>query len=82
MVIFVVVKPSFFFWHFLLFVSVVFEGINGQANGWLNGHATFYGANQSPATLGKILYIDRYKYTEFKIIIDNSELHFRIYMES
>lgn len=33
------------------FVSLLnLKGING---GWLNAHATFYGANQSPATLGK-----------------------------
>ncbi|CAL5342337.1 unnamed protein product [Camellia sinensis] len=28
------------------------DGVNGQGNRWLNGHATFYGANQSPTTLG------------------------------
>ncbi|XP_024157087.1 expansin-A12 [Rosa chinensis] len=41
------------FWQIIFFVSVVLEGINGaQANGWLNAHATFYGVNQDPATLG------------------------------
>ncbi|THG07133.1 hypothetical protein TEA_000695 [Camellia sinensis var. sinensis] len=29
-----------------------YVGVNGQGNRWLNGHATFYGANQSPTTLG------------------------------
>ncbi|KAJ4726293.1 Expansin [Melia azedarach] len=37
---------------FFLFLSSGFEGINGQVNRWLNAHATYYGANQSPSTLG------------------------------
>uniref|UniRef100_A0A2N9G6L0 Expansin-like EG45 domain-containing protein n=1 Tax=Fagus sylvatica TaxID=28930 RepID=A0A2N9G6L0_FAGSY len=28
------------------------HGVNGQVNNWLNGHATFYGANQNPTSLG------------------------------
>ncbi|XP_057955424.1 expansin-A12 [Malania oleifera] len=39
----------------LLFVGVaLISRSNGEVGGggWLNGHATFYGANQSPATLG------------------------------
>jgi hypothetical protein len=44
---------SFSLWHFFFLACVVLEGINGQVNGWLNAHATFYGANQSPTTLGK-----------------------------
>ncbi|KAM5585988.1 expansin-A12 [Rosa sericea] len=40
-------------WQIIFFVGVVLESINGaQANGWLNAHATFYGVNQDPATLG------------------------------
>lgn len=40
----------------LFFLGNVFEGVDGRgANRWLNGHATFYGANQSPATLGKLI---------------------------
>ncbi|XP_073039695.1 expansin-A12 [Primulina eburnea] len=30
---------------------LVFEGVNAQ-NGWLDAHATFYGATQNPSTLG------------------------------
>ncbi|KAK3198990.1 hypothetical protein Dsin_022405 [Dipteronia sinensis] len=44
--------PCILIWHFLFFVSMVFEGINGQVSGWINAHATYYGANQSPSTLG------------------------------
>ncbi|XP_031254358.1 expansin-A12 [Pistacia vera] len=47
-----VVVPSVLLWHLFFFVSVMFEGINCQASRWLNAHATFYGANQSPSTLG------------------------------
>ncbi|XP_021726118.1 expansin-A12-like [Chenopodium quinoa] len=38
----------------IFFLGIVFEGVNGRrhANRWFNGHATFYGADQSPATLG------------------------------
>lgn len=44
------------FWHIFLLVSMVLEGmiiVNVEASGWLSGHATFYGTNQDPATLGK-----------------------------
>ncbi|KAL3821184.1 hypothetical protein ACJIZ3_007089 [Penstemon smallii] len=37
---------------FLLVICVVFEGANAQTRGWINAHATFYGANQNPSTLG------------------------------
>lgn len=30
--------------------------IHVQADVWLNAHATFYGANQSPTTLGKNIF--------------------------
>nr|GLL22663.1 expansin-A12 [Ipomoea trifida] len=33
-------------------ISVLIHGINGQANRWINGHATFYGVNQDPSTFG------------------------------
>ncbi|XAR56552.1 hypothetical protein NMG60_11037086 [Bertholletia excelsa] len=36
----------------LLFVGVAFEGVLGRGYGWLNGHATFYGANQDPNSFG------------------------------
>ncbi|KAJ8423835.1 hypothetical protein Cgig2_008930 [Carnegiea gigantea] len=37
----------------LLVVLMVFEGVKGsQGKHWNRGHATFYGQNQSPATLG------------------------------
>ncbi|KAL9444123.1 hypothetical protein AB3S75_017327 [Citrus x aurantiifolia] len=45
-----VVPPRF--WHFFLILSMGFVGINGQVNRWLNAHATYYGADQSPSTLG------------------------------
>ena len=45
--------PSVFLLYVVFLVIVVFKGINGQVNNWLNGHATFYGANQNPTTLGK-----------------------------
>lgn len=37
-------------WQFMVFwlFGMVFHGVNG----WISGHATFYGVNQSPATLG------------------------------
>lgn len=38
----------------LLVICVLLKGTNGQGRGWLNAHATFYGANQNPSTLGKI----------------------------
>ncbi|KAF8413887.1 hypothetical protein HHK36_001881 [Tetracentron sinense] len=43
-----VTVPSTALCLFFLFVGVV----NGQSNGWFNGHATFYGAAQNPTTLG------------------------------
>lgn len=46
--------PNFFsLWYSFYLFCVVLEGINGQAKGWLNAHATFYGANQNPTSLGK-----------------------------
>ncbi|KAK6946728.1 Expansin, cellulose-binding-like domain [Dillenia turbinata] len=33
-------------------LCLVFVSINGQSTGWLNAHATFYGANENPTTLG------------------------------
>ncbi|XP_057531185.1 expansin-A12 [Amaranthus tricolor] len=36
--------------NLLMLLGMIFEGVNG--NRWSRGHATFYGANQSPATLG------------------------------
>ncbi|KAI4333686.1 hypothetical protein L6164_018462 [Bauhinia variegata] len=47
-----VIFPSSFLWCLLFILSAIENGIHVQANGWLNAHATFYGANQSPATLG------------------------------
>ncbi|GMY31804.1 expansin-A12 [Fagus crenata] len=44
--------PSIFLLHFVFIVCVGLKGINGQVNNWLNGHATFYGANQNPTSLG------------------------------
>jgi len=46
-------------WQIVLLLSlmmVVFEGVKGggQVKNWNRGHATFYGQNQSPATLGNI----------------------------
>nr|AVG44224.1 EXPA11-1 [Boehmeria nivea] len=41
-----------YIWYYLLFASMVFEGTYGQGNGWLSAHATFYGSNQNPTTLG------------------------------
>lgn len=46
--------PSVLVFQFFFFVSMIMEGTNGQVNGWLNAHATFYGANQNPITLGKL----------------------------
>ncbi|WKA12156.1 hypothetical protein VitviT2T_029572 [Vitis vinifera] len=44
---------SHFLWRFFFVVGVVLEGIgHGLADGWFDAHATFYGANQSPSTLG------------------------------
>ncbi|KAJ8755555.1 hypothetical protein K2173_022134 [Erythroxylum novogranatense] len=39
-------------WHVFFFGSLLLEGDSTQVHGWLNAHATFYGANQSPSTLG------------------------------
>jgi len=39
-----------FIWCLLLVLCAV--RIHVEANGWLNAHATFYGANQSPTSLG------------------------------
>lgn len=45
---------SHFLWRFFFVVGVVLEGIgHGLADGWFDAHATFYGANQSPSTLGE-----------------------------
>uniref|UniRef100_A0A2N9I7Z3 Expansin n=1 Tax=Fagus sylvatica TaxID=28930 RepID=A0A2N9I7Z3_FAGSY len=44
--------PSIFLLHFVFIVCVGLKGVNGQVNNWLNGHATFYGANQNPTSLG------------------------------
>ena len=42
----------------ILFLGMVFQGVDGRrGRRWSSGHATFYGANQSPATLGKSIYI-------------------------
>jgi len=40
-----------FIWYLLLLVLCAVR-IHVEANGWLNAHATFYGANQSPTSLG------------------------------
>lgn len=45
-------------WRFLILFGVVgvsmVEGVDGRGNeGWAQGHATFYGADQSPSTLGE-----------------------------
>ncbi|RHN40891.1 hypothetical protein MtrunA17_Chr8g0359991 [Medicago truncatula] len=40
-----------FIWCVLLLVLCAVR-IHVEANGWLNAHATFYGANQSPTSLG------------------------------
>uniref|UniRef100_A0A6N2L7M8 Expansin n=1 Tax=Salix viminalis TaxID=40686 RepID=A0A6N2L7M8_SALVM len=45
------------------FVTLSVLGING---GWLDAHATFYGANQSPATLGKS---EVFRKQELKIVM-------------
>ncbi|KAF5728317.1 putative Alpha-expansin 12 precursor [Tripterygium wilfordii] len=44
--------PSVILWHLFFFVSFVIEGISGHVSSWVNAHATFYGANLSPSTLG------------------------------
>ncbi|XP_015866101.2 expansin-A12 [Ziziphus jujuba] len=42
-----------FVWYFFLFLCFFFKAINAQLNGnWLSGHATFYGSDQNPTTLG------------------------------
>ncbi|KAF4367155.1 expansin-A12 [Cannabis sativa] len=42
-----------FIWYIFFFSSMVFKSISArQANGWLGAHATFYGGNQNPSTLG------------------------------
>lgn len=46
--------PCMLVWHLFFFVSGVVECVNGQVGGWINAHATFYGANQAPSTLGKL----------------------------
>lgn len=40
----------------LLFFGLLFKGMMNtvEANGWITAHATFYGTNQDPSTLGKI----------------------------
>ncbi|XP_050219260.1 expansin-A12 [Mercurialis annua] len=38
--------------YFLCISGTFLVGINCQGNGWINAHATFYGANQNPTTLG------------------------------
>ena len=48
-----------FFLRIFFVVSVVSEGIgNGLADGWFDAHATFYGANQSPSTLGEFFFLN------------------------
>ncbi|KAL5736304.1 hypothetical protein ACOSQ2_031092 [Xanthoceras sorbifolium] len=44
--------PCVLLWQIFFFASMVLEGIHGQSSGWINAHATYYGANQSPSTLG------------------------------
>ncbi|XP_040987941.1 expansin-A12 [Juglans microcarpa x Juglans regia] len=44
--------PSVSLLYVFFLVCVGFDGINSEGNGWLNGHATFYGSNQNPTTLG------------------------------
>ncbi|GAB4846417.1 Expansin-A12 [Ancistrocladus abbreviatus] len=41
-------------WEMLLVLGIVMERqvAHGQVSHWVNGHATFYGSSQSPATLG------------------------------
>ncbi|KAJ7981724.1 Expansin [Quillaja saponaria] len=46
-----VIFPSSFLWYFFFLANVLVLRTNGL-NGWLNAHATFYGANQNPTTLG------------------------------
>lgn len=47
-----------FVWYFFLFLCFFFKAINAQLNGnWLSGHATFYGSDQNPTTLGKSLFL-------------------------
>ncbi|GMN44841.1 hypothetical protein TIFTF001_014028 [Ficus carica] len=38
--------------HIFFFASMIFQGVQGQGNRWLSAHATFYGSNQNPTTLG------------------------------
>ncbi|XP_044474342.1 expansin-A12 [Mangifera indica] len=47
-----IVLPSVLLWQIFFFVTVMLEGIHCQAGRLLYAHATFYGANQSPSTLG------------------------------
>ncbi|KAK2355212.1 putative expansin-A17 [Trifolium repens] len=44
--------PINFVWQFLLVLLLCVVRVHVQANGWLNAHATFYGTNQSPTSLG------------------------------
>jgi hypothetical protein len=46
--------PINFVWQFLLVLLLCVVRVHVQANGWLNAHATFYGTNQSPTSLGKL----------------------------
>jgi hypothetical protein len=50
--------PINFVWQFLLVLLLCVVRIHVQANGWLNAHATFYGTNQSPTSLGKPFLIE------------------------
>lgn len=44
-----------FVWYLFFILCLVLKGINAQDNGnWLGGHATFYGSDQNPTTLGKL----------------------------
>lgn len=45
--------PSVKVWQLFFVVGAIFGGVNAQVNGWFNAHATFYGADQSPFSLGK-----------------------------
>ncbi|XP_010272477.1 PREDICTED: expansin-A12 [Nelumbo nucifera] len=48
----VVIPSVYLLWLFPFITSVVLGRIHGQPNGWLSGHATFYGATDNPTTLG------------------------------
>jgi hypothetical protein len=50
--------PINFVWQFLLVLLLCVVRVHVQANGWLNAHATFYGTNQSPTSLGKLFLIE------------------------